>query len=142
MKSVIIATLLLAAGVAAQTPPQPVLPDAIKWQGSGAMKGAESAWVVGAGDKAGLYAQRVRLAQGAMIPPHTHGDERMSVVLSGTMYVGFGERVDEAALVAIPAGGVYVAPAGVPHYVVAKEGPVEYQESGMGPTATKFVPAE
>jgi quercetin dioxygenase-like cupin family protein len=73
------------------------------------------------------------------IAPHTHPDQRISVVLEGTIHVGFGETFDDAAVVAIPAGGMYVAPAGTPHYVWAKEGAAIYQESGVGPTATTFV---
>jgi hypothetical protein len=57
-------------------------------------------------------------------------------VLSGTIYVGFGATFDEAKMVAVPAGGVYVAPAKVPHYVWAKDGEAVYQEAGVGPTAT------
>ena len=78
------------------------------------------------------------LAQGAIINPHVHSDERFSVVLSGTIYVGFGTEVDETKVVAVPTGGVYIAPAGVAHYVWAKEGAAEYQESGVGPTSTTF----
>jgi hypothetical protein len=62
-------------------------------------------------------------------------------VLSGTLYVGFGETFDETKVVAIPSGAVYVAPAEVPHYIWAKEGEVWYQETGRGPTETVFIPA-
>ena len=75
----------------------------------------------------------------AKIAPHTHPDERISVVLSGTIYVGFGEVFDERNVVAIPAAGMYVAPAGVAHYVWAKDGDATYQESGIGPTAVNFI---
>jgi len=63
-------------------------------------------------------------------------------VLSGTLYVGFGETFDETKVVAIPSGAVYVAPAEVPHYIWAKEGEVWYQEMGMGPIGTVFIHAE
>ena len=43
---------------------------------------------------------------------------------------------DESKVVAIPAGGVYVAPANVAHYVWARDGEAIYQEAGVGPTAT------
>jgi hypothetical protein len=43
-------------------------------------------------------------------------------VLLGTIDVGFGENFDETKVVAIPTGGMYVAPAGLPHYVWAKDG--------------------
>jgi quercetin dioxygenase-like cupin family protein len=137
-----ISLMLWPALVCAQLPvPQPILPDAVKWQASPAAPGAESAWFVGAADQAGPYAQRVRLAKGSVIAPHTHIDQRMSVVLSGTLYVGFGDKVDEKTAVAVPAGAVYVAPAGTAHYAWAKDGAVEYQETGVGPTGTTFLPA-
>jgi len=48
--------------------------------------------------------------------------------MTGKIYVGFGERLDEDKAVAIPAGAVYVAPAKTPHHIWAKEG-----ERGMPP---------
>jgi hypothetical protein len=50
--------------------------------------------------------------------------------------VGFGTTVNESQMTAVPAGAVYTAPANVPHYLWAKDGAVEYQEAGMGPTGT------
>jgi quercetin dioxygenase-like cupin family protein len=137
-------TLLLAAATqaalaqTAPTAPQPVLPDAVQWQGNPAAPGLQAAWFIGVPGKPGLYAQRVRLASGGRIPPHTHPDERISIVLSGTIYVGFGESFDESKVVTIPTGAVYIAPAGVPHYVWAKDGDAVYQETGPGPTDTKI----
>lgn len=134
--------LIAALSVAAATQPNapvPILPDSLEFAGLPAMPGAESAQVVGEPQKAAPYLLRVRLAAGARIPPHTHPDERNSTVLSGTIYVGFGETFDEKKMVAIPAGAVYVAPAGVPHYVWAKDGPAIYQEAGNGPTGTRFL---
>jgi hypothetical protein len=42
--------------------------------------------------------------------------------------------------VALSPGAVYVVPADTPHYVWARDGDVEYQESGFGPTGTDFEP--
>jgi quercetin dioxygenase-like cupin family protein len=128
----------LAHGAFAQTKPAPILPEQLQW--AGAAGGAQNVMVVGAADKAGLYQQRVRMPAGAKIQPHTHPDERISVVLEGTIYVGFGDSFDESKVVAIPTGAVYVAPAGVPHYVWAKDGAALYQEGGMGPTGATFIP--
>lgn len=138
----LIPTLILATAAtvsqAQQAPPVPILPADLKWQGSPTLPGAESVWVIGAADREGIYAQRVRLAHDAKIAPHVHSDERFSVVLAGTIYVGFGETFDASAVIAVPTGGVYIAPAGVPHYVWARDGAAEYQESGVGPTSTTF----
>lgn len=118
------------------TAPQPVLPDSLEWFAVPNNDSLQAAWVLGAEHAAAPYLLRVRLAQGGRIAPHSHPDIRNSTVLSGTLYVGFGEVVDDARLVAVPAGGVYVAPANVPHYLFARDGDVVYQESGVGPTAT------
>lgn len=121
------------------TAPEVVLPTALTWTSLLNNPGLQGAWVLGGETKPGPYIMRVKLAAGGKIPPHTHPDTRNSTVLSGTLYVGFGRTFDAAKLVAVPAGGVYVAPANVPHFVWAKDGEVVYQEAGVGPTGT--VPA-
>ncbi len=120
--------------VAAQ--PVPILPEQLHWVRPPHTEKVEGAWVVGAETKAEAYLLRVRLAGGAKMPPHTHPDARQTTVLRGTLYVGFGEVFDERAVVAVPAEAVYVVPAGVAHFVWAKDGDVVYQETGVGPTAT------
>ncbi len=136
MRSTVVAVVLLAVGVALADEPRPVLPEALQWQSPPGNSAVQGAWVLGEERTPGPYLFRVKLAAGARIPPHTHPDARSSTVLSGTLYVGFGETFDEVGVVAVPAGAVYVAPAGRPHYVWAKDGPVVYQEAGVGPTAT------
>jgi quercetin dioxygenase-like cupin family protein len=118
---------------------KPVLPQDLTWSSPPTNAALQAAWVIGAEQAPGPYLLRVRLASGGRIAPHTHPDTRNSTVLSGTMYVGFGETFDAAKVVAIPTGGVYVAPSNVPHYVWAKDGEVVYQEAGVGPTASVFV---
>jgi len=141
----LIAVILLVASafstlaVAQNTAPAPILPDSIRWVSPPNVSGVQAAWLLGTEQKPGPYILRVKLATGARIPPHTHPDERNSTVLTGTIYVGFGETFDEAKVVAIPAGGVYIAPVNVPHYVWAKDGDAIYQEAGVGPTGTTFI---
>lgn len=135
------ATLVLAlattiAASAQATDPAPILPEALRWFSPPGNPAVQGAWVVGAEQAAGAYLFRVKLAPGARLPPHSHPDERNTTVLAGTLRVGFGATFDEARLVAVPAGGVYVAPAGVPHYLWARDGEVVYQEAGAGPTGT------
>lgn len=128
--------LLTAVAFAQANEPAPILPDALKWFSPPGNNQLRGAWVLGNEAQAGPYLLRVALAKGGKIPPHTHPDTRNSTVLSGTLYVGFGDSGDETKMVAVPAGGVYVAPAGVSHYLWAKDGDVVYQEGGVGPTAT------
>lgn len=128
---------MTALAAAAAEGPSPVLPDGLEWVALPGNPQVEAAWVVGTGRAPGLYALRVRIREGGAVPPHAHPDTRYSTVLSGTLYVGFGEQRDEAGMVAVPAGAAYVAPAGVPHYLSARDGEVVYQEGGFGPTATQ-----
>ncbi len=143
MKLLIAAAMLITGciGLAqAQTsPPQPIMPDSIKWTSPPTLPGVQTAWVLGAGDKFGPYLLRVKLAQGSRIPPHTHPEERNGTVLSGTVYLGFSATFDEATAIAIPAGGVWVAPANVTHFIWAKDGEAVFQCAGTGPSGTKFV---
>ncbi|HUG72996.1 MAG TPA: cupin domain-containing protein [Steroidobacteraceae bacterium] len=133
--------LLPAAMLAlAQIPTvQPILPESLRWTSPPTLPGLKGAWVLGAEKEAGTYVQRVVLAQGARIPPHTHPDTRYSTVLSGTLYVAFSAKPADADFVAVPAGGLYVAPAGQPHTLWARDGEVVYQEAGNGPTGTTML---
>ena len=132
-----IITVLAAGSVLGQSArPSPILPDSLKWFGPANNPSLRAAWVIGSEKEAGTYILRVRLAKGGKIPPHTHPDSRNSTVLSGTLYVGFGDVADETNVVAVPPGGVYVAPAMIAHYLWAKDSDVVYQENGVGPTGT------
>jgi len=135
----LLAAALLAGSAAAwaqSTSPVPLLPESFQWFSPPNIPGLRAAWVIGSEKESGAYLLRVRLARGERIPVHTHPDERSSTVLSGTLCVGFGEVADDSRVVAVPAGGVYVVPANMPHYLWARDGDVTYQESGTGPTAT------
>jgi len=120
--------------------PWPILPASLHWVGVPNAPALQAAWVLGSEQATGAYILRVRIAANGRIPPHSHPDTRNSTVLAGTLYVGFGETFDEGKMVAVPTGAVYVAPASVPHYIWAKDGNVEYQETGVGPTGTVMAP--
>lgn len=135
------AAVALLSGVAlAQKPaPKPIHDHELAYTAIPNVPGAMGAQIVGDPQQSGPYTLRVKLDKGALIPPHTHPDTRNSTVLSGTIYVGFGTTFDANDVVAIPQGSVYVAPAGVPHYIWAKDGPAVYQESGSGPSGNVFI---
>lgn len=140
ISAVLLVAIVFSSGAIAQiSAPVPILPDSIPWLSPPNVSGLEVAWLLGAEQQPAAYILRVKLAAGSKIPPHTHPDERYTTVLTGTIYVGFGETFDEAKVVAIPAGAVYVAPANVYHYVWAKDGDALYQEAGVGPTGTAFI---
>ena len=136
--SVAFTSLIAIRAVADHGFPTPILPDTLRWMDAPGGLPLRATWLLGAESTPELYLIRVELKAGGRIPPHTHPDTRNSTVLSGTLYVGFGTTFNEAQLVAIPSGAVYIAPAQVPHFLMAKED-VVYQEAGMGPTSTTFM---
>lgn len=141
---VLVAGILAGAAAAAafaQANLVQFMPGEIKWANApaGVTKDAQAAVLAGPLDKPVSYTQRVRLAPGGAINPHTHPDARYTTVLSGELTVGLGDTVDAARETRYPAGSFVVMPAGQPHYSLAKNGEVVYQESGYGPTGTNFL---
>jgi quercetin dioxygenase-like cupin family protein len=132
---------VFAAAAFAQSDLVQILPDQIKWNNAppGVTKDTQAAVLAGPLDKPVPYTQRVHLAAGGMVMPHTHPDTRYTTVLSGELYAGVGETMDAATATRYPAGSFLVMPAGKVHYSWAKNGEVVYQESGVGPTATNFL---
>jgi quercetin dioxygenase-like cupin family protein len=137
----LLGALVLGSSAARDDPiPTVVQPESLQWFGPPDNPSVRGAWVVGAEDRKALYALRVRIAEGGRIAPHTHPDTRFTTVLRGTVHVGYGWTADDHRMVAMTPGTVYVVPAGSPHYLWARDGEVEYQESGFGPTGMDFEP--
>ncbi len=94
-----------------------------------------------AGDmgKPGLYSARIRIPARLHIPPHAHPDDRVVVVLSGTLHVGFGDRFDAAAMKAMTPGSFFIEPAGKPHFAQTESEDAILQVSGIGPSGTTYL---
>ena len=130
-------TALLSSGVAAQSGTFPLVqktPDQLQWTKS--PNGVEQSVLVGDPTKPGLYALRLKFPAGLKLQPHTHPEQRIAVVLSGTMYFGLGETFDEKALKMMPAGSTWTEPPNTAHFGFAKDGDVVIQVTGIGPTGT------
>ena len=92
--------------------------------------------------KPGPWAILLKMGKGKVIPsaPHTHPEDRTYTVISGTWYVGFGTTFDESKMIGLPPGSFYTEPAGVPHFVMAKDDGVVVQITGTtGPTRQDFL---
>ena len=108
---------------------------------SGAPDQLQSVVIFGDPTKPGVYVQRFRFPAGLKVPPHLHPDEmRTVVVLSGTLYYGFGEQWDENKLTALPTGSLFYEPSHVPHFAWAKDGEVILQLTAIGPSGTTMIP--
>ena len=128
------ALVLLSVGIAvAQPMPTIVTPDKITWvTGTGPLAGAQFAVLAGDPTKPGPYTIRLKLPANASVPPHFHGDTENVTVISGSLWVGLGDKADQSKMMQLPAGSFVSIPQGVHHYAMAKEDTI-VQVHGMGP---------
>ncbi len=80
---------------------------------------------------AGLFIQRMIMPAGAKTPPHWHTHDELITVLSGSIYIGSGDVLDENAKEIGP-GGLVIIPARSHHFGGSKNGAV-LQVQGIGP---------
>lgn len=105
-------------------------------------KGAQIVLIRGDLSQAVPYTIRFKLPDGFVIPSHWHTTDEEVTVLSGTLNVGTGDKVDKSKSTALTAGGFQIVPANAHHYVFTT-GETVFQLDGMGPRTTTFVnPAE
>ena len=116
-----------------------VTPDQVKWSPNRAMPdGVRSAVLYGDPRKAGLYVMHVHMPPRTRLAVHSHPDERVRTVLSGTYYSSVGDRFDAAQLVAFPVGTVSHVPVGVWQFAETREEAVVFQIIGLGPTGIDY----
>ena len=89
---------------------------------------------------AGLYVTRTLIPHETKTIPHVHTDARTVTVLLGVCYYGRGEEFDESRVIPMPPGSFFTEPAGVPHYIWAKDGDVIVQTTAVGPSTTQLIP--
>ena len=137
-------SMMLAAitGSAAQIDSKAVefiTPENIKWVRNAAGTN-ETAVLFGDPEKPGPYVIRLRWLPGNMSRPHYHQNNRFFVVISGTWWLGTGEKFDPDSTVPAPAGSYVIHKAKQVHYDGAKKEPAVIQVWGMGPATS--IPAE
>src|SRR5258708_8581555 len=97
-----------------------------------------SAVIAGNPAASGMYAIFAKYRAGGRSVPHTHPDQRVVTVISGTYYAGAGTEYDESKMKPLGPGTTIIVPANAPHYAWAKDGEVTVQEAGIGPTGTNI----
>ena len=141
-KLAIAAMALLATSlvVHAADMPTPLQAAEMKWGPAPPVLPAGAQFVVLAGDPAGkgLVTVRMKLPAGYVIPPHWHPTDEHVTVISGSLALGMGDKVDHKASKTLTAGGYGVAPANMHHYAWTKAGAV-VQVNLMGPFAITYV---
>jgi len=133
----LIASLAQPAFAEADDRPLMKLPQEIEY--TGAADQLQIAVVFGDPAKPGFYTIVLSVPAHTSIAAHSHRDDRMAVVVSGTWQFGYGNRFDEGALKNLPVGSVYSEPGHANHFARTGNDPVLVEISGFGPTDTVYV---
>ena len=139
---IVLATVTLAMTLADQNKKEIVglTPEQVRWYTPPYYNdGRQRAQLFGDSSQGGAWIDRVKMSGGMHVLAHTHPQDELVTVIEGTWYLGQGERFDSAKLKGYPAGSFIVIPAGLPHFVAAKEGTVIVQLSGTGKFGTDYL---
>jgi quercetin dioxygenase-like cupin family protein len=118
-----------------------VAPEALAWKDNPALPpGAKGAVLLGDPTKAGeLFVQRTKLPANYQIPPHTHPYVDFVTVLSGSLGLGMGEKLDVQKGEMLKAGSFVSMPAKTAHYAwTGNEGAI-IQVQTIGPAGIDYL---
>jgi quercetin dioxygenase-like cupin family protein len=101
--------------------------------------GRQRAHLFGDSRQDGPWTDRVKIPRGGRALAHTHPQDELVTVIEGTWCLGEGAKFDPAKLKGYPAGSFIVIPAGIPHFVAAKESDVVVQLSGTRKVQTDYL---
>jgi quercetin dioxygenase-like cupin family protein len=136
LMSIVVATPVASEEVAAPT----IIPaETLKWNPT-PFPDVTAAVIAGNPAGSGIYAIFAKYRAGGRSAPHTHPDQRVVTVISGTYYAGAGTEYDESKLKPLGPGTTIIVPANSPHYASAKDGETIVQEVGIGPSGTNIWP--
>ena len=129
----------IAAPAAAQEAPTIIPFETLKWNPT-PFPDVTVAVIAGNPAGTGIYAIFAKYRAGGTSAPHTHPDQRVVTVISGTYYAGAGTEFDKSKLRPLKPGTTINVPANTPHYAAAKHGETIVQEVGVGPSGTNIWP--
>lgn len=117
---------------------QTALPENVKWAAFPPLLGAKLAVLAGDPTKPGLTTFRLWFPANYQVPAHFHPVTENVTVISGTIHVGMGDKLDMAKGTAYPAGSFAAVPADHRHYAWTKDETI-IQIHIVGPTSMTFV---
>ena len=104
--------------------------------GSSKLAGVHTKILAGNPAAAGFYSILLFVPPRTTIQAHSHRDDRMATVVSGTWHFGYGTHFDEKVLKTLPVGSVYSEPGGINHF--ARCGSNQIPTQGEKPIETTF----
>ena len=107
--------------------------------GSSGVGGIQTVVLKGDPNESGVYTIMLRVPAHTQVAAHSHRDDRVATVISGTWHIGYGDKFDESKLKALPPGSFYTEPPGQNHFAETGDEPVVVQITGFGPSSTEYV---
>lgn len=95
--------------------------------------GAKIVSMEGSSKQDGLFTIRVEFPANYILPAHFHPKDERVTVISGSVYIGFGEVADTAKGTEFKAGDFYINPAQSQHFVYTKNEGAILQLNCEGP---------
>lgn len=135
-----LAVLATTTGLASGDEPQPMKSSKdVIWGPAPPMlpKGAKIAVLAGNPAESGLISMRLMVPAGYKIPAHWHPMAEQVTVLSGSINLGMGDKLDKSKSQKFSKGGFYSLPAQKNHFVWTKTG-ATVQINLMGPFAITY----
>jgi quercetin dioxygenase-like cupin family protein len=103
--------------------------------------GAKMTVLAGDPAKTGMFVLRVKFPAGYKIPAHWHPTDETVTVISGSVAMGMGDKLDAKEAKPLVTGAFANMPAKTNHYLIAKAAAV-VQVAAMGPFAITYVNAD
>jgi uncharacterized RmlC-like cupin family protein len=115
-------------------------PGALKWQHAPPVlpQGAQLAVITGDPGKAGPYVIRIEIPAGYQIPAHWHSTAENLTVISGSVNVGMGDKLDKRTSTKLGVGSFTYLPAKMNHFLWTSE-PAIFQIHAEGPFDIVYV---
>jgi pimeloyl-ACP methyl ester carboxylesterase len=129
----------LLSGEKRVTPSEFRFPNGTAGTGTSGVSGIQTTVLKGDPDRAGLYTIMLKIPANTRIAAHDHQDDRVATVVSGTWYIGYGDRFNSADLKPLPPGSFYTEPSNRSHFAETRDEPVIVQITGVGPSSTRYV---
>ena len=101
-------------------------------------KGAQMAVLFGDPTKEGPFVYRVKFPAGYQVAAHMHPTDENVTVISGSVHIGMGDKLDTSKGEELGTGGYLHMPKGMHHYAWTTEEAV-IQNNGMGPAGITYI---
>jgi len=106
--------------------------------GSSKLEGVHTKVLYGDPSKSGLYSILLFVPPKTTIAAHSHRDDRVATVVSGTWHFGYGDHFDGNSLKTLGPGSVYSEPGRENHFAQTGGEAVVVSITGLGPTDTQY----